>query len=105
MNRRLDGPQSRLDVLEKRKIPLRLRWLGYLHNIGYKCYSLTTDCHPFPALRQNLGGHKFKDAHEVETFVTRWRITQDTDIDKQKISSQDMANASFLAGTMWKING
>jgi hypothetical protein len=33
----------------------------------------------FPAPIQNLVGHKFKDDRDVETVVTRWLITQDTD--------------------------
>jgi hypothetical protein len=35
---------------------------------------LPSDHHPFPALIQNLGDHKFKDNHNVETAVTRWPI-------------------------------
>jgi len=34
--------------------------------------------HPIPALHQNLGCHKLKDDHEVETVVTRWMITEDS---------------------------
>jgi hypothetical protein len=33
----------------------------------------------FPALKQNLGGGKFKSNRVVENFVTRWLMTQDTD--------------------------
>jgi hypothetical protein len=36
------------------------------------------DYHLFPALKQNLGGLRFKDDHEVETIVTQWLITEDT---------------------------
>jgi hypothetical protein len=33
----------------------------------------------FPVLKQNVGGHKFKEDRVVETAVTRWLVTQDTD--------------------------
>jgi hypothetical protein len=45
----------------------------------YQWNSSPSDCHLFTALKQNLGGHKFKDDREVQTVVTRWLITQDTD--------------------------
>jgi hypothetical protein len=31
----------------------------------------------FPALKQNLACHRFKDNREVEAIVTRWVIAQD----------------------------
>ena len=34
----------------------------------------------FPALKQNIGGYEFKSDREVETVVTRWLVTQDTDL-------------------------
>jgi hypothetical protein len=42
------------------------------------------ECHPFPALNQNLSGKKFKDDCEVETVVIRW-ITRDRDWCQQGI--------------------
>jgi hypothetical protein len=39
--------------------------------------------HLFSASKQNLGGHKFKGNHEVETAVTRSLTTQDTNLDQQ----------------------
>jgi hypothetical protein len=60
----------------------------------------------FPTLRQNLGGHKFKDDREVEKVVTRWLIIHDTDFKrKQKSSFHDMINASLMAETVWGSAG
>ena len=28
----------------------------------------------FPALKRNLGGHRFKEEIDMETVVTRWQI-------------------------------
>jgi len=33
----------------------------------------------FPTVKQNPGCHRFKSGREVETFVTWWMITQDTE--------------------------
>lgn len=58
--------------------------------MGYAVFQPFTDCDfvrgihcrvivMFPALKQNLGSHSFKDNHEVETVVAPWPITQDVD--------------------------
>jgi hypothetical protein len=38
-----------------------------------------SDYHLFPALKEYLSGHRFKDDCEVQTDVTRWLIAQGTD--------------------------
>jgi ferredoxin-like protein FixX len=38
-----------------------------------------------PKLKQNLGGHKFKDNQEVETAVTQRLIAQDMDLYQKRI--------------------
>jgi hypothetical protein len=45
----------------------------------YQQGSSLSGCHLFPSLKQNRGGRRFEDDYEVETVVTRWLITQDTD--------------------------
>lgn len=37
----------------------------------------------FSLLKQNPGGHRFKDNREVETAATRWLVAQDTDCFQQ----------------------
>ena len=37
----------------------------------------------FPALKQNIGVEKLKDGHEVETALTLWLKTSDTDCYRQ----------------------
>jgi hypothetical protein len=44
-------------------------WLLYLGN------SSLSDYHLVPTLEQNLGEHKFKHDHVVETVVMWWLIT------------------------------
>jgi hypothetical protein len=56
----------------------------------------------FPALKQNLGGHKFKDDCEVETAVTPWLIVEDTERQKP---THDMINARVVGRTVWKSAG
>jgi hypothetical protein len=34
------------------------------------------ECHPVPALNQNINGKKFKDDREVAKVVIRWMITR-----------------------------
>jgi hypothetical protein len=38
-----------------------------------------SSCHPFPVLKQNLDGHRFKFDNKVETIVAQWLITKDAD--------------------------
>jgi hypothetical protein len=57
-----------------------LHWL-WLHHGN----TSPSDCHLFPAPKQNFGGHNFKDDGEVKTVVTRWLITQYTDWYRQGI--------------------
>ena len=38
--------------------------------------SSPNDYHPFPGLKQNIGGLRLKDDRELETAVTRWLITE-----------------------------
>jgi len=40
---------------------------------------MSSDCHLFPALKQNFGGHRYKDGRDVGTVVTQWLETQDVD--------------------------
>jgi hypothetical protein len=44
---------------------------------------LPSNYHPFPALKQNFGKHRFKDDCKLETFMIKWLITQDTDFYQQ----------------------
>ena len=37
------------------------------------------ECHPVPALNQNISGKKFKDDREVAKIVIRWMLTRDRD--------------------------
>ena len=48
-------------------------------------YSLTTDCFPLAVLKQNVGGQKLKDDGDVETVVTDWLLTRDTDRYQQEV--------------------
>ena len=41
--------------------------------------SLPNDCRLFPALKQNLSGHKSQDDRCMETVVTRWLVTMETE--------------------------
>jgi hypothetical protein len=67
------------------------------------------NCYLSPVLKQNLGGHKFKDAREVKAIVTRCVVTQDTDACRQGMFytslSHDAISASAVARTLWKSNG
>ena len=42
------------------------------------------DCYLLPALKQNLGGHKFKVDREVPRVVTSCSVSQDTDWHRQE---------------------
>jgi hypothetical protein len=37
------------------------------------------ECHPVPALNQNISGKKFKNDSEMAKVVIRWMITGDRD--------------------------
>jgi len=37
-----------------------------------------SDFHFFPAMKENLGCHKFEANREVKTVVTQWLVTLDT---------------------------
>jgi len=39
----------------------------------------------FPALKQNIGGHKFRDDCEMETVGAWWLMVQNPDFYEQKI--------------------
>jgi hypothetical protein len=41
--------------------------------------SSPSDDHPFPALKKNHGGRKFKDGREMAAVVTRWLLTLNAD--------------------------
>jgi hypothetical protein len=66
------------DVLQRRS-ENKFTWRVISYPGLFQGNSLPADYHLFLALKQNFGGHKFKDDREVETVVTRWPITQDRD--------------------------
>jgi hypothetical protein len=47
--------------------------------------SVANDYHLFPAMKQNLVGHRFRDDRDVPTVATRWLITLYTDVCEQAI--------------------
>jgi hypothetical protein len=58
----------------------------HLRNLDYPAQSPernSCDYHLLPALKQNLGGHKFLDDRDVKIGVTPWLVTQDKDSHKQ----------------------
>ena len=61
----------------------------------------------FVALKKVFGYHRFRDGWEVGTFVTQWLIMQVMVSYLQGIESSlhSIINASFVAGTMWKLVG
>jgi hypothetical protein len=61
---------------------------------------------PFPALKQNLGGHKFEDDRSMETGVTRSLVTRDPEFCRHGLenSSHDVKCHNF-GETAWKISG
>jgi hypothetical protein len=61
----------------------------------------------FPELKQNLGGHNFKDNRELETAVTRWLVTEETDLYQQEIKKHvhDGINTPDATRSMLKISG
>jgi hypothetical protein len=67
----------------------------------------TSNYHLFPKLKQALGGHKFKDYHEVETAATQWLMAQHMDLNQQRTEklAQGMKNASVVAGIMCNCSG
>jgi hypothetical protein len=65
-----------------------------------------SDSRLFPALKENLDGHRFKDDRAVETVVTRSLVTRDTDYYRQGLEnlSHDVS-AITLAGLRGKVVG
>jgi hypothetical protein len=59
-------------------------WLNLCH-----CLSASQENYR-RAMKQTLSGHRFKDDREVETVVTRWLITPDTDWHQQGIDVRPM---------------
>ena len=53
-------------------------------NPAYSSDLATSNYHLFPKLKQALGGHKFKDYHEVETAATQWLMAQHMDLYQQR---------------------
>jgi hypothetical protein len=48
-----------------------------------------------PALKQNLGGHKFKGDSELDTIMTRWPIAKDMDGKSDGIAALLNVNCSY----------
>jgi hypothetical protein len=71
----------------------------------YKENLSRSDCHLFPAPKQNLSGHKFKNDFEVETLGTCWLLIQDMDFHQagKKRVSHDVDNASLVTGAVGKV--
>ena len=51
-----------------------------LINTAYSSDLATSNYHLFPKPKQALGGHKFKDYHEVRTAATQWLMAQHVDL-------------------------
>ena len=56
----------------------------------------------FPAARQRLGGHKFKDDRDMKTLPPTTQTTIDV---QQKNSSHDMTGVLVVSGVIVKVVG
>lgn len=61
---------------------MKVGGVGNYENVHVLCLNqqncAQSGYHLFPALKQNLDGHKFKNDRETRKVLTRFTITQDT---------------------------
>jgi hypothetical protein len=68
----------------------------YIRRLGRRAICM------FPAVKQRIGGHKFKDYRDMKTL----RPTTQTTIDvQQKNSSHDMTGGLVMSGVIVKVVG
>jgi len=81
---------------------IRFRWhiILYPKNLEHPAQSPernSCDYHLLPALKQNLGGHKFLDDRNVKTSMTPWLVTKDKDSYKQGGENPILRRIKFFA--------